>query len=70
MLQFKRECHTAFALVGIGRGDGRRIQPTTFQWVAVIASNLFEIAGAAARAMDGEAWHGGMIIIPRRLLVW
>ena len=30
VLQFKRERHTAFALVGIGRGDGRRIQPTTF----------------------------------------
>jgi hypothetical protein len=69
VLDFKRERHAALALVGIGRGNGRRIQPTTFQWLAVVTANLFEIAGAAARAVDVESWHEGMIIIPLRLLV-
>lgn len=63
MPHFKRERHTALAQVGIGRGDGRRIQLTTFRGVAVVTTYLLEISGAAARAMRGESWH-----IPQRCM--
>ena len=69
MLHFKRERHTALALVGIGRCNGRRIQLATFQWVAVVTGNLLEVGGAAARAVDGESWHVDTMLLEYRLLV-